>query len=111
MLIALFWTARSSIINSFYCECSCFAAENYGFGFYLRCRRVLVAAGLYPTAIPLFQGELDYLYCHTNSGHIYLSFVQSFCQTEGTFHYKSGAVLNSLCSISLEDWRVQPPYP
>lgn len=31
---------------------------------------------------PLFQGELGYLYSHTNSDHIYLSLVQSFCQTE-----------------------------
>lgn len=82
MLTALFWAARSSIINSFYCECSYFAAENYGFGFYLQSRRVPAAvAGLYPTTIPLFQGELGYLYSHTNSDHVYLSFMQSFCQT------------------------------
>lgn len=82
MLIALFWAARSSIINSFYCGCSCFAAENCGLGFYLWSSRVPAAAGLCPTAIPLFQGQLAYLYCHTNSGHVYLSFMQSFCQTE-----------------------------
>lgn len=107
------WMARSSIINSFSCEGSCFAAGICDLGFHLRCRRVpIAAAGSYPSSSSFsMESWVTSAALQTVAVAIRPSCRQSFRQTEGIFQPKSGAVLNSLCAVSPVNWRVQPPYP